>query len=268
MYQVVFSDVDETLLNDQHCITPLTLLTIKKIQQQGIPFVIVSARSPSGIYPILKENNLVCPMICYGGGMILNHENEIIYEKGMETSLALKIINYIEANNFDIAWCIYSFDDWLVKDCLDPRIIKEEQIVKAKSRQGNQIEIKKLSKVHKILCICNHEHINDLETKLKIMFKECQIVKSSNILIEITHQNISKAFAIKKYCDLLNINIKNTIAFGDQYNDLEMLKIVGCGIAMKNAPLGIKKEVKQVTKDNNHDGIYFALSKLNLFKEL
>ena len=224
MYQVVFSDVDGTLLNDQHCITPLTLLAIKKIQQQGIPFVIVSARSPSGIYPILKENNLVCPMICYGGGMILNHENEIIYEKGMETSLALKIINYIEAN--------------------------------------------KLSKVHKILCICNHEHINDLETKLKIMFKECQIVKSSNILIEITHQNISKAFAIKKYCDLLNINIKNTIAFGDQYNDLEMLKVVGCGIAMKNAPLGIKKEVKQVTKDNNHDGIYFALSKLNLFKEL
>ena len=78
MYQVVFSDVDGTLLNDQHCITPLTLLAIKKIQQQGIPFVIVSARSPSGIYPILKENNLVCPMICYGGGMILNHENEII----------------------------------------------------------------------------------------------------------------------------------------------------------------------------------------------
>ena len=98
--------------------------------------------------------------------------------------------------------------------------------------------------------------------------KQSLTSQSSNILIEITHQNISKAFAIKKYCDLLNINIKNTIAFGDQYNDLEMLKIVGCGIAMKNAPLGIKKEVKQVTKDNNHDGIYFALSKLNLFKEL
>ena len=168
MYQVVFSDVDGTLLNDQHCITPLTLLAIKKIQ---IPFVIVSARSPSGIYPILEENDLVCPMICYGGGMILNHENEIIYEQGMETSLALKIINYIEANNFDIAWCVYSFDDWIVKDCLDPRIIKEEQIVKAKSRQGNQIEIKKLSKVHKILCICNPQHIYHLEGKLDIMFR-------------------------------------------------------------------------------------------------
>ena len=78
MIKIAFFDVDGTLLNDQHCITPLTLLAIKKIQQQGIPFVIVSARSPSGIYPILKENNLVCPMICYGGGMVLNHENEII----------------------------------------------------------------------------------------------------------------------------------------------------------------------------------------------
>ena len=71
MYQVVFSDVDGTLLNDQHCITPLTLLAIEKIQKQGIPFVIVSARSPSGIYPILKENNFTCPIICYGGGLIL-----------------------------------------------------------------------------------------------------------------------------------------------------------------------------------------------------
>ena len=130
------------------------------------------------------------------------------------------------------------------------------------------MEIKKLSKVHKILCICNPEQINDLEIKLKTMFKECQIVKSSNMLIEITHQNISKAFAIKKYCDLLNIDVKNTIAFGDQYNDLEMLKTVGYGIAMKNAPLEIKNEVMKVTEDNNHDGIYFALSKLNLIKEL
>ena len=37
MYQVVFSDVDGTLLNDQHCITPLTLLENKKIQQQTLP---------------------------------------------------------------------------------------------------------------------------------------------------------------------------------------------------------------------------------------
>ena len=76
---------------------------------------------------------------------------------------------------------------------------KISTIERFNTTNSSGIEIKKLSKVHKILCICNHEHINDLETKLKIMFKECQIVKSSNILIEITHQNISKAFAIKKF---------------------------------------------------------------------
>ena len=54
----------------------------------------------------------------------------------METSLALKIINYIEANNFDIAWCIYSFDDWLVKDCLDPRIIKENKLLRPNLVKG------------------------------------------------------------------------------------------------------------------------------------
>lgn len=63
MYKIVFSDVDGTLLNSEHKITPLTERVIKDLKNRGIPFVIISARSPSGIYPILEEYRLRCPIM-------------------------------------------------------------------------------------------------------------------------------------------------------------------------------------------------------------
>ena len=50
---IVFSDIDGTLLSSDLTITPQTLRAIRQLQARQIPFVIISARSPSGIYPIL-----------------------------------------------------------------------------------------------------------------------------------------------------------------------------------------------------------------------
>ena len=92
---------------------------------------------------------------------------------------------------------------------------------------------------------------------------QSDIVKSSDILIEIMEQGINKAQAVKQLCQLWNIPIQKAVAFGDQYNDLDMLLEVGYGWAMGNAPKEIKKQVKYATLDNNHDGIHYALNNMN-----
>ena len=56
-YEIVFSDVDGTLLNTRHQVLPGTLSAIKSLQQQGIPFVIISARSPSVL--LFKKNEKI-----------------------------------------------------------------------------------------------------------------------------------------------------------------------------------------------------------------
>lgn len=265
MFSIVFSDVDGTLLNDNHQITPLTYHAIKNIQKQGIEFVIVSARSPSGIYPILNKYSLECSMIAYSGALILDKRKNILFEKGMESTKAIDIIQYIEKEKLDISWNVYSFDQWIVKDRTDLRIQKEECIVEAISQEGTIEDIAQLSTVHKILCICSKKETAQIEKKLKNQFPHLMIVKSSPTLIEIMEENISKALAVKKLCQMYNVNTNHAIAFGDQYNDLEMLKIVGYGYVMKNAPIDIQKEIDRVTLDNNHDGIYEVLHGLNLF---
>ena len=136
MGKIVFSDIDGTLLNSKHEITQLTLIAIKKLKEQKIPFVITSSRSPSCIYPILDEYKFNVPIIAYSGALIMDENRDILFHKGFNKEKARKIIMFIEENCFNLAWGIYSFDQWIVKDKSDKRVIREENIVKVQAMQG------------------------------------------------------------------------------------------------------------------------------------
>lgn len=61
--QAVFSDIDGTLLTSEHVVSPLTSSAIHTLTDQGVLFTISSARSPSGIRPIIKKMlSIVVPL--------------------------------------------------------------------------------------------------------------------------------------------------------------------------------------------------------------
>jgi len=263
-YKIVFSDVDGTLLNSNHKVLPGTLYGIRSLQEKNIPFVIISARSPSGIYPILKENNFNCSIICYSGGLILDNNRNILYSRGFEKKVASDVISFIENNQLDCSWNIYSLDTWIVKDKKDPRIIREENIVHAQSIEGTIDLLEDDAPIGKILCMCNPEKILDIEKSLKEAFPQLSIVKSSDILLEIMATGITKSTAVHKLCEVLNIPIEATVAFGDNYNDVEMLETVAKPFLMGNAPEELKKKFPNITNNNDEEGIYNALVNIGM----
>ncbi len=261
MKRIVFSDVDGTLLNSRQEITPLTERAIKALKEKGIPFAITSARSPSGIYPILNEYGFNCPIISYSGALILDENRKVLYHRGMKKSEAKSLLEYMEDCRMDLSWCVYSLDEWIVKDKSDPRIIHEENEVKAQAMQGT-VDSAANDEINKILCICGPGKIWEIESKLKEKFPQYSIVKSSDILLEIMESGITKETAVRTLCSLWDIPLSNAAAFGDNYNDVEMLEAVGSGILMGNAPEELKKRIPMQTEDNEHDGIYAALVKM------
>ena len=62
----------------------------------------------------------------------------------------------------------------------------------------------------------------------------------------------------------MNIPLEHTIAFGDNYNDIDMLETVAMPVLMGNAPEALKKAFPNITDSHDHDGIYHALLKLGL----
>lgn len=253
--RAVFSDVDGTLLNSSHRVTPRTGAWIHRLMEMDIPFVIVSARSPSGIYPIMRRNGFECALIAYSGALIMDAGRNILFSREIERGLALKIEQFFEDKKYDMSWCIYSGDDWLSRDRSDPRIAGEESIVEAQSREGSVRDLADGAGVNKFLCICAPGTIYDIEKEVKEAFPEVAVVKSSDILLEIMALGISKADAVNRFCEHLSIDPKEAIAFGDNFNDVEMLDAVGRGYVMGNAPQEILDGHPYHTADNDHDGI-------------
>ena len=265
--RAVFSDVDGTLLNSGHRVTPRTAEWIRKLGERDIPFVIVSARSPSGIYPIMKRNGFRSALIAYSGALIMDEDRNVLYNRQIPRDLAAGIERFFNEKkrsdkSFDMSWCIYSADYWISPNRSDPRIAREERIVEAQSREGTVEDLAPGAGVNKFLCICAPGTILEIEKEVKKNFPEVEAVKSSDILLEIMAKGISKADALERYCAHLGITPQETIAFGDNYNDVGMLEAAGISCVMGNAPEEILRRFPLHTADNDHDGIAEALEQL------
>jgi Cof subfamily protein (haloacid dehalogenase superfamily) len=116
--------------------------------------------------------------------------------------------------------------------------------------------------VLKVLLVCdNHDEVKSLEVNFS-KFKDLTVVSSANRLLDIMASNISKGNALKILSDKLRVNLNEVIAFGDNYNDIEMLKCAGMSVAMGNAVQEVKKIAKYITKSNDEDGIAYAINNI------
>lgn len=263
---IIFSDIDGTLLNSAHHITPRTKAAISAIQERGIPFVVVTARGITGTYPMLEENGIVCPVVTYSGGVILDRDRSVIYHHGFSKKTAQDVVDYIEEEGFDLTWSAYAFEDWVSPRKDDARLQNEERIVMAEAREGDVASIA-YDEVQKFLLICNPEQTVAVEDALRKRFSALTIMRSSDILIEVMPQGTNKANAVRTLCELWGADPADALAFGDSYNDMPMLKAVGKGYLMANAPEELRAVFPRQTSDNDHDGIAQALTAEGLVVE-
>lgn len=261
-YQAIFTDIDGTLLTSSHRVSPLTRQKLQECTDTGILFTPVSARSPFCIEPILKENHLTGCIIAFNGALILDEQRNILYENGIKLSDAKKLIRFLEHEHFDLSWQVYTASDWIVASREDPRIRREESIVGVQAQARPLDTLPEDSLVGKVLCLCNPVVTDTVSSILKEQFPEYSIVRSSPIHLEINAAGTNKASAVQWLCRHKGIPLEQVIAFGDNYNDVEMLQGVGTGVVMGNAPEDIKEQFPYVTEDNDHEGVAAGL---NLF---
>lgn len=116
--------------------------------------------------------------------------------------------------------------------------------------------------------------INNLEEKTTAYLKEMQALGYEVVwypgldYAEITMPHATKGEAIKEVLELLDISRDNSIAFGDGDNDIEMLKVVGHGVAMGNGSKAVKEVADMITDTCLNEGIVKELQRLKLVKNI
>jgi hypothetical protein len=80
--------------------------------------------------------------------------------------------------------------------------------------------------------------------------------------VEVGVAGIDKGTGLRFLCDLLHVDAADVVAFGDEYNDHEMLVWAGRGIAMANAPEETRRLADEITLTNLEDGVAVALERI------
>lgn len=263
--KIILSDIDGTFLNSKKQVTELTAKAVKILLEKNLKFALVSARMPEAIYPITDEINLPrIPVISYSGALVLTEDEKILHDKKMQIEDAKNILSEMFSRWEDISVNFYSGRKWFVQK-IDSRIKYEMDSTKARAEIANFDSLfEKNILPNKIFIRCEPPTCKEMEFELGEKFKKLNVVRSAPHLLEIMDKTVTKAEGIKILLDYYGLTKDEAVAFGDNYNDIDMLKYIPRSVAMANAPDGVRKYARFITDSNDDSGIYTYLKKISV----
>jgi len=257
-YKMIFSDIDGTLLDSGHHIGEGTRRAVRALKPQGIPFVLVSARAPYGIVPLQKELRIDGPIVAFGGALVLGAaEPDGSRQALRDLPLApeeTKAIHALVASRFPaISFTAYGADDWFIA-ADDEWVLQERGITGTPARLFRFAEDEHPA-FYKLMCMGEPGEIDSLARETSARFPELTIVKSKPTYLEIMARQVSKSAAMRVLMDDYGVGEQETIAIGDNYNDIDMIRFAGLGVAMGNAPDEVKAAADLVAPSNDEEGV-------------
>ena len=253
-YKLLAVDIDGTLLTNQREITPRTKQKIHEAIAQGVIFTISSGRPVQGVQMITDKLEVDIPVITYNGAMVITGASKkVIYSCTMREEDAIEVERLGSERNTTIA--IWS-DNKLFVNRSDERAAKYSQLSGTEPRIYHDIRELFGKGINKILWYDEVERIQEFENELHgVLGSTVNFHTSQPFFLEFVDVKASKAIAMEKLGEYYGIRREEMIAIGDGFNDLSMIEYAGLGVAMENAPDGVKQSADFITLSNEEDGV-------------
>lgn len=265
--RLIISDIDGTILDDQHQVDPNLKDMIPLLSREKIPFVLASARSPLGMEPIARELGLGDnPLACYNGALVIKGDPqayETIIEHPLDKKEIRTFLELVKTEFPSVSINLYSGKDWIANR-LDKWVQIEAAITGERPMIQNELipVLNAQMPVHKLLLIDEAPVIQKLHDYLQTLgFPKTSFYLSKDNYMEVTAKHVSKEQALYEIAQHYQVPLEQVMTIGDNFNDLPMLRLAGLGVAMGNAPEAVKTEAKAVIKSNNEHGVAEAVEK-------
>lgn len=260
MIKLIVSDIDGTLVRDgDNTLNPSYFKEILRLREKGIQFAAASGRqwhSIERIFNPIKEKIFYISdngayVGCYGRNLFLNTierqlaldvVREIRANEELDVVLSGPDVVYLETKNQELV-------QWLV-DCYRFEVKQVEDVTKVPDEIIKVSAYKKHS-VEKSTAFIREKY----QDRLKITI-------SGDMWMDCMAKGVNKGAAILKIQESLGILPEETMAFGDQMNDLEMLGRAYYSYAIGNARPEVKAAARFQADTNVHDGVLKVLQLL------
>ncbi len=262
MYRLIATDLDGTLLNPQHMLTPHTISVLQQAVATGMKLVVATGRVPYIFHAIGAQLPLNAPQITNNGAVIIDpHTNSILHNQLVPLDLLGPLLTTLR--DFDLAPCYYTTENLYVGQALYD--LNNWYLAGVPVEITNDMTALFTHPCFKVAAYGDALTIRAKRQELSRIFAgQLYVTQTAREWLEFMHPQVSKGNALKIVARMLNIQSEEIIAFGDNHNDIEMLRYAGLGIAMENAHDEVKNAASYVTQSNAHDGVAAALEKFVL----
>lgn len=267
--KVLFTDLDGTLLTKEKNISEEDLASIRKITEKGHSFVVATGRPLYSAYKLCEEFGFVAPgfyIIASNGSIIYDCYNKKILHR---SSVSFECVKYIFDRAKELGIHVQTYtDDFVVSEKETPEIMSYSKTIKMPYKILKSIPDELVYEPPKVILI-SHEGRKFLSSFRDTIDAwsagRIATVFSHDTLLECLPVTSSKGNAVIELCKLLDIPLANSIACGDEENDISMLDTAGIGVAMKNATDLTKSHANYITScTNNENGITEVIYKFIL----
>ncbi len=257
--KLVAADMDGTLLNAKHELSPDFFPIFEQMNARGILFAAASGRQFWNLLNRFESIQDDVIFIAENGSYVAYKGQELLVQAmdpditreqittagkipGIHTILCGKKRAYVESTapafieNVEMYYDRYEVVDDLMK-------VEDDQFLK--------------------IAICD---LAGSEANSYPFFKQkkdqLQVKVSGHIWLDISHQLANKGRAIHVLQEKYNISVDETMVFGDYLNDLEMMQQASFSYAMENAHTDIKNAARFITNSNEENGVLIVLQEM------
>lgn len=258
-------DVDGTILNDSHQLEEEVAASLRNISNKGVTVALATGRSMYTVKHIRESIDSKMPLILLNGGWVHNSATEEDWlSLNLDNKIAMKAIEFLRE---------WGFEYIVQKGIPEAHIfyydtMDENNRERAERIGRNEVRCRKVDDIMSVLnedpaeitILDSDERIAECRNRLAKAGLDCRLTYSTSPFskgyswLEILHPNAEKGYALKLLADRMGLRREEVLAVGDNYNDMEMIKWAGVGVAVGNAVPELK-EAADFVLNGNSDGI-------------
>ncbi|WP_337969794.1 Cof-type HAD-IIB family hydrolase [Virgibacillus salexigens] len=253
--KIVFFDIDGTILDHDKQIPLSTKKSIQKLKENGVYVAIATGRAPFMFEDIRKELQIES-YVSFNGQYVV-FEGETVYENPIATEELTNLYRKTAQMEYPIVFM--NNQEMRASVGNHPFITESMGSLKFDYPKVDP-EFYQSNKIHQALLFCEKEE----EAPFVQSHDQLHFLRWHDYSCDILPSGGSKAVGVEKLIQASGLDIKDTFAFGDGLNDIEMIKETGTGIAMGNAVPELKKVADFTTDSVDLDGIQKGLAYFQL----
>ena len=257
--RLIALDIDGTLVGENLVIGPRTLAAVAEAMRRGIAISLVTGRMVTSAVPFAEALGLTGPVVGQQGALARSmprpgskRPGRLLFHRPLTAEVTTEIVQ----------WCFerdltphFNHLEWMIVGSTEERLEEYRLFVGDRLRIVPDVRVRAAKPVTKVVALGDGNHSLDVLEEGRAHFAgRAEVTLSHPRFLEFMAPGVSKGFGVRWLARRLGIPLEQTMAIGDQYNDLEMISEVGHGVAMPSAPAAVQQVARYVAPPVGEEG--------------